>query len=470
MGLIEIALVSDSSELVGVWDHYINTDDKKMRDRFLQQEEKIRFVTIDEKIYDGARFFVGKEQSVMLFSGNKLVDYCIGPGAFLYHGVFENGMYTSKTKEWSALVRKNSEKFCETVDADGKIFGIVLDMSQERKIPFTFDEAVYHDISLNMDVVLCGSGYIEVGEADPLMTFSREEYDIKRLFEYTLPNFSAEEEKELAVDFENAFEKTLIELKEIDIDYNRLPYCAPRIIELANRELSKKWVVDKGISVREIAFSSIYPDEKSVEAMVRIKRQRNAASATAGPAVPPPSGQREQQTAWQGQQGQQGQQTAWQEQQGQQGQQTAWQEQQGQQRQQTAWQERQGQQGQQTAWQGQQGQQTAGEEFVVKTGGCNWIKTPLLALNGKGTLTNKRFIYKKGKMNFLESNIANKIMGGENYFEFPLTELAAITIGKQGIQKTIVLQLKNGVTYNCFFYGMEGWVQEFHKVIESNNR
>lgn len=275
MGFIEIALVQNSSELKGIWNNYINTDDKKIRDRFNKQDENVRFTIIDEKIYDGTRFFVGKGQSVILFLGDKLVDYCIGPGAFLYHGTFENGMYTSKTKENSSLIRKNSEKFCEAFDLNDEITCVILDMSQGKKLPFTFDEAVYHDISLDMDVVLCGNGYIEVGEADPLITFSKEEYDRKRLLEYTLPDFSEEEKNVLAVDFENAFEKTLIELREVNINYHRLPYCSHKIIELANRELAKKWIVDKGISVKEVAFSSMYPDEKSVEAMVKKKRERN---------------------------------------------------------------------------------------------------------------------------------------------------------------------------------------------------
>lgn len=425
MGFIEIALVQSPSELVGIWNDYINTDDEKIRERFHKQDEKVRFTVLDEKIGDGTRFFVGKEQSVILFSGEKLMDYCIGPGAFLYHSAFENGMYTSKTREWSALIRENSEKFCEASDPSDEITCVVLDMSQGKRLPFTFDEAVYHDISLDMDVVLCGNGYIEVGEADPLITFSKEEYDRKRLLEYTLPDFSEEEEKKLAVDFENAFEKTLIELKENNIDYHRLPYCSHKLIELANRELSKTWIEDKGISVKEIAFSSIYPDEKSVEAMVKIKRERNAASEKTGSA-----GQEQYQTQWQTQANQQ------------------------------------------TAQQSLQGQQTTQQsmeaEFIVKSGGCNWIKTPALIQNGKGTLTNKRFIYKKGIWNFIETGIANKIMSGDKNFEFSLTELKAIEIGRQGMQKTIILQLKNGVSYNCFFYEMEEWVKEFNKIIEIN--
>lgn len=419
MGFIEIAVVQSPPELEGIWNNYINVDDKKIRDHFNKHDENVRFTIIDEKIGDGTRFFVGKGQSVILFSGDKLVDYCIGPGAFLYHGTFENGMYTSKTKEWSSLIRKNSENFCEAFDLNDEITCVVLDMSQGRKLPFTFDEAVYHDISLDMDVVLCGSGYIEVGEADPLITFSKEEYDRKRLLKYAFPDFSEEEEKELAVDFENAFEKTLIELKEVNINYHRLPYCAHKIIELANRELAKKWIVDKGISVKEVAFSSMYPDEKSVEAMVKIKRERKVVSQEAD---------------------------------------YEWKEQHQAQPQQF---------NQQTA---QQGQQYMEQEFIIKTGGCNWIKTPVLIQNGKGMLTNKRFIYKKGKLNFIETGFANKIMGGDKNFEFPLTELKAIGIGTQGIQKTIILQLRNGESYNCFFYEMEEWVQEFNKIIEVNNR
>lgn len=106
------------------------------------------------------------------------------------------------------------------------------------------------------------------------------------------------------------------------------------------------------------------------------------------------------------------------------------------------------------------------EEFTLKSGACNWARTPIVVQNGKGVLTNKRFIYKKGFIGTLDSTIYNAVTGNKADFEIPLSEFAGIREGRQGLVKTLVLQTKSGKEYNCFFHDRESWIIEFKRALE----
>lgn len=105
------------------------------------------------------------------------------------------------------------------------------------------------------------------------------------------------------------------------------------------------------------------------------------------------------------------------------------------------------------------------EEVIIKKGMCNWIKNPMVVQNGKAVLTNKRFIYKKGKIGQLGSSIFNSVVGISSDFEIVLSDIVGIREGKQGFAKTLVFVTKSGQEYNCFLYDRENWLMEFNKLL-----
>lgn len=104
-------------------------------------------------------------------------------------------------------------------------------------------------------------------------------------------------------------------------------------------------------------------------------------------------------------------------------------------------------------------------EFTIKSGNCTWVKSPIAAQNGKGILTNKRFIYKKGMLGNLDSSVYNFLSGSKADFEIPLDQLAGVREGRHGVVKNLILQTKSGQEYSCFFYDREGWLMEFQKLL-----
>lgn len=93
------------------------------------------------------------------------------------------------------------------------------------------------------------------------------------------------------------------------------------------------------------------------------------------------------------------------------------------------------------------------EEDIIKQGKCNWIINPLLIQNGSAVLTNKRFVFKRGVLNFLETKVAAKILGKGAGLEILLDDIIGLRQGKQGVTKTVVIRTRDSKEHVCMFYG-----------------
>lgn len=266
MGFVEIASIQNAEEAACMWKEFID---------FGKQEAGEGIYEAPCRIEDGSRLFIGKNQAIVIFSGEKFVDYAVGPGAFLYHESFECGNYTKRTRRHSQMLRgSNPDAFADSIASEETASCICLNPGQVFRIPFTFDEALYHDNSYGIDLILQGRGLFEAGAADPILQYVSAGFDKSRLLEQTAFTIAEEEQGVLAEEFENAFEKTLIEMRDIDMDYNDIPYKTEEILGRICAELDEKWDLKKGISAKYMEFAEIYPSEESLMKMLQIKRGR----------------------------------------------------------------------------------------------------------------------------------------------------------------------------------------------------
>lgn len=108
------------------------------------------------------------------------------------------------------------------------------------------------------------------------------------------------------------------------------------------------------------------------------------------------------------------------------------------------------------------------EEFIIKQGLCNHIKSPFFTENGHCLLTNKRFIYLKHGLTEILTGGLLKNYTKEFELEIPINQIARIKEGRQGISKTIIICTKSEQNYNFYFSYRQDWVSEFNNLIETN--
>lgn len=429
MGFVRILRVETPEEAGEVWSSFLDLSERNQEQRVL---------AIPEKIENGSRFFLKEDQALVLFAGEKYVDSVVGPGSFVYLDVFDNGEYNEVMKKHTELLRSmKPEAFATGILGEELQEAFVIRQKEGNSIPFTFDEAMYHDHGKKMDVVLQGSGYFKLKQADLLVNYALADYNKEKLLERALPEYLEEEKKQFALDLENAFEKTLVKLSSLlKTSYDELPFLSEWVTFYANEELNDKWELGKGIMASTIQFNAFYPAEQCIPALIQYEKARKAERERA---------QAANQTA-----------------------QTIWQ-------QNTATQQSVNYQQNAATQQQVYGNGDDGQEYTVKTGNCNWAKSPIVIQNGKARLTNKRFIYTMGKLGTLGNALLNTVNGSDKNFEFYLSDIAQLSEAKQGIAPTILFTLKNGQQYNCTFtktmgmgYDTAEWLTQIRLVMRAN--
>ena len=107
------------------------------------------------------------------------------------------------------------------------------------------------------------------------------------------------------------------------------------------------------------------------------------------------------------------------------------------------------------------------KETVIKEGLCNRVKSALFVQNGHGMLTNKRFIYSKHSLaKIAVMGVLVNLTKGDYDFEIPISDIAELRDGRQGISKTIIVVTKSGEEFNFYFTDRERWLIEFNNLIK----
>lgn len=144
-----------------------------------------------------------------------------------------------------------------------------MDYMNEKKvnIPFTFENAAYHDNEYEMDIILQGGGKFQIaaGNAD----------------------LSEEEKAKLSETFSLVLKKTFAAMSDMSIGYSELAYKTDAITDRMRPFLDSFF----GGVLKGFHFSSICPDEKSVLAMMRMKQAKAAAVRSEQTAQPQPVAQ-----------------------------------------------------------------------------------------------------------------------------------------------------------------------------------
>jgi len=97
---------------------------------------------------------------------------------------------------------------------------------------------------------------------------------------------------------------------------------------------------------------------------------------------------------------------------------------------------------------------------------CNRVKSKLFVQNGKGMLTNKRFVYfKHGFGKIMVMGALVNLTQGDIDFEIPISDIDHLEDGRQGVSKTIKVFTKAGEMYHFYFTKREHWIIAFQNVL-----
>lgn len=214
---------------------------------------------LSENPQDGTRFALGEQQMLLLLSEDKIVDYAVAPGGYIYHSAVEAGMDNADMAEKfpDSFAKKASENV--TVQ--------IMDLKQLSGGQFSFANVPFHDSEYDIDITIQGSGTFTLGIADPL-------------FYYLKSKEQPETEKNgLTEQFVEALTPAIVEMGNIGIRYDQLAYVAGKMVPVINEQLGAVWKEQRGVELSGLAFSSVMPDDASFEKIIQAKKAKAEAEA-----------------------------------------------------------------------------------------------------------------------------------------------------------------------------------------------
>lgn len=108
------------------------------------------------------------------------------------------------------------------------------------------------------------------------------------------------------------------------------------------------------------------------------------------------------------------------------------------------------------------------QETILMQGLCNRVKSPLFVQNGNAILTNRRFVYLKHSLAKIAAiGVLTYLTEGSYDFDIPLSNIANIEDGRQGISKTIIINTKDGKKYNFYVTNREEWKIKIQSAMDA---
>ena len=109
--------------------------------------------------------------------------------------------------------------------------------------------------------------------------------------------------------------------------------------------------------------------------------------------------------------------------------------------------------------------ESSASEIVLKEGLANQILKMLYVQNGRGAVTNKRFIYYKhgiGKILIIGA-LAN-FTKGDIEFDIPLEDIVEFRKGRQGLNTVLTIETKDE-TFKFVVFGYGEWERALNKAL-----
>ena len=215
---------------------------------------------------NGTRIVLAENQTLLLLGDGKIVDCAVIPGGYIYHDAVEANMLSLETAERIAGIREEfPDEFA--VEAVETVTAQILSFEQGTKHSFTFNDVAFHDAEYNIDITLQGSGTFTIGMGEPLV--------------YYLKSKKQDDPIPMEEEFVKALVTVIGELGEVGIRYDQLAYASERMVSPVNALLKEHWKKQLGVEVKEIAFSSVMPDEEGFQKIIQAKKTKAEAEQRA---------------------------------------------------------------------------------------------------------------------------------------------------------------------------------------------
>lgn len=273
MGLIKALFGAAFSTVSDTWKDYIYCDSMEnnilvKKGRHKSQPGNIKYGN-ENVITDGSCIAVNEGQFLILVENGKIIDYTAEPGGYIWNSGTEKSFFGGTFGDG---LRTSAESFAERLQYGGIAANdqraYFINTKEILNNRFGFGKVPFRDHEFNITVLLQGYGNYSYRIVDPIRFFYNVASNVKDT--YITDDLSLQLRSEL----QGCILPVLGGMAEVASSYDRIVLNTGTIVKELNDELSGLWQDNRGIAVSNISFSSILPDDESVDKIRSLQESR----------------------------------------------------------------------------------------------------------------------------------------------------------------------------------------------------
>lgn len=273
MGLIKAVINTVGSTVADTFEDYIYCD--SMEAGVLLQRGYPRSSggagkhASDCVISDGSRIAVNDGQFLIVVENGKIVDFTAEQGGYIFHTDTEPSLFCGSFGE--QLLKSFSllgERFAFGGRASNDQRAYFINTKEILGNRFGFGNIPFRDSEFNMTVLLQGFGVYSYRITDPLVFYTSVCGNAADSYCH------GDMEAQLKGELSGSLLPALGRLAAEKICYDRLTLETEKLAEILDDELTAQWRGARGISICAVAFSSILPDDESVDKIRQLQESR----------------------------------------------------------------------------------------------------------------------------------------------------------------------------------------------------
>ena len=273
MGLIKAFAGSAISYISDLWEDYIYCD--SLDGNTLVQKGQARRNpgagnnANDNVITEGSRIAVNAGQMMIVVENGMIIDFTAEQGGYEYRSNTSPTMFCGDFGDALKIsLREMGARFSFGGQPanDQRVYFI-----NTKEIPnnkFGFGNVPYRDGEFNITVLLQGFGSYSYKITDPIVFYTNVCGNVADKY------VKSSIEPQLKAEIQSALLPVLGELSENGVHYDRLSGQSGEIISLLQDHLDKQWKKDRGIEIKNMSFSTILPDDESVDKIRQLQESR----------------------------------------------------------------------------------------------------------------------------------------------------------------------------------------------------
>lgn len=273
MGLIKAFTSSAMSYIGDLWEDYIYCDSLD-GDTLVQKGRARKSAGAGKNaseniITEGSRIAVNAGQMLVVVENGRIIDFTAEQGGYEYKSNTSPSMFCGNFGDAMKIsFNQIGGRFAFGGQAGNDQRVYFINTKEILGNKFGFGNVPYRDGEFNMTILLQGFGVYSFEITDPIAFYTNICGNVADKY------MKSTMEPQLRTELQSALLPALGELAESGVHYDRLSGQTEKITALLQSRLSEKWKKDRGIEIKNISFSTILPDDESVDKIRQLQESR----------------------------------------------------------------------------------------------------------------------------------------------------------------------------------------------------